>query len=674
MIAMPPSTPAASTISPFLSAGEVDACIHALVARHGEGERVRIECGVRQVAMRWQAVDGDAEAFGVFCLDRFVPDGPDLLRLVGRLETLNEQLGGHLYEIRRQLRRWNDLVGDDLPQIDDFLATFNPAPDLADQLYRQKPAFVALLNLRRPSLAEMLAEGSGWATEDWAKARLALAPGARIPVDLDERRRQVSHQASSFVDRFHVPVGRMVDATGKTWFEPGRKLIAHWLIREQIKAGYAREGGLELQRALSWVMARHIDGSVPRDLMSGAADEAVWDPEANTLDGRAVAEDGQFGPGRYAQMLAHFAVAREVDAHHPDNPTALDRAFNLGREIPEVEVEAQLLALLEAPERDALTDLVRQRVGRDLEAFDVYFEDFLPPLPQTELNARLRERFSDHRALEAGLPALLRQLGYEAAEADFLGGRVQVEVAKGAGHAVPPSLPEYKAWLRTNSLDDELGWDGFDIAMHELGHNLEQLISHHFAPRPALRGVPNNACTEAFAFLYQNLGRQVLGLAAGPGAPDPFDLEAVQSALAACQIAGPALLELYTWRWLYQHPGADPHQLRAQVLGLAEDLWHRFYARHYGSDPYHILAAYQHMVGYPLYLPDYAVGHVISHQIAAHLRGRDLATETRRICSIGNLTPDAWMRRAVGQGISVAPLMQDAAAAAGRLRSVATWI
>ena len=107
---------------------------------------------------------------------------------------------------------------------------------------------------------------------------------------------------------------------------------------------------------------------------------------------------------------------------------------------------------------------------------------------------------------------------------------------------------------------------------------------------------------------------------------------------------------------------------------MAEDLWHRFYARHYGSDPYHILAAYQHMVGYPLYLPDYAVGHIISHQIAAHLRGRDLATETRRICSIGNLTPDAWMRRAVGQGISVAPLMQDAAAAAGRLRSVATWI
>ena len=79
-----------------------------------------------------------------------------------------------------------------------------------------------------------------------------------------------------------------------------------------------------------------------------------------------------------------------------------------------------------------------------------------------------------------------------------ISGGGQVEIAKGAGHAMPPSLPEYKAWLRTNSLERELGWDGFDIAMHELGHNLEQLYGHHFVARPALRGVPNNACTEAF--------------------------------------------------------------------------------------------------------------------------------------------------------------------------------
>ncbi len=79
-----------------------------------------------------------------------------------------------------------------------------------------------------------------------------------------------------------------------------------------------------------------------------------------------------------------------------------------------------------------------------------------------------------------------------------------------------PAMPEYAAWLRTNSLPDELGWDGFDTAMHELGHNLEQLISTHWVPRPALRNVPNTACTEAFAFLYQSKAAEVIGLQPEP--------------------------------------------------------------------------------------------------------------------------------------------------------------
>lgn len=654
-----------SLAAPFPIAADVlDASAQALEARHGATERERIRRGLAQVAARWTAADGDAAAFQDFCLARFVPRGPQLTLLVERLETLAELLGGHLYELHRRLRRWSDLVGEDLPAVDDLLATFNPAPDLADQLYRQRLAFVALLNLRRPSLAEMLAEGASWSTAEWAEARLAKAPGARIPAALDERLRQVYHQASSFVDRFHVPVDGLADAGGRRWFQPGRKLIAHWLIREQIKAGYAQEGGLALQRSLAWVMARHVRGEVPRALLDGSAAGAVWDPAQNLLDGRLPDERQLNGPERYAHLLAHFALARELDAHHPEHPTALDRVFQLQREIPEEEVESLLIGLLEAPERAALTDLVRRRLGRPLEAFDIYFEDLLPELPQAELNDCLRQRFPDLAAYQRGLPELLRQLGYEAQEADFLGARIRVEFAKGAGHAMPPSLTEYPAWLRTNSLETELGWDGYDTAMHELGHNLEQLYSFHRAPRPALRGVPNNACTEAFAFLYQNLGRQVLGLPSAGTAVGQADLAAAQTALAACQIAGPALLELRTWRWLYRHPDADASALRAEVLRQAEELWEAHYAAHYGADPYHILAAYQHMVAYPLYLPDYALGHIISHQITAHLRGRDLAAETRRICSIGRLTPALWMQRAVGAPISVAPLMRDAARAA----------
>jgi hypothetical protein len=47
--------------------------------------------------------------------------------------------------------------------------------------------------------------------------------------------------------------------------------------------------------------------------------------------------------------------------------------------------------------------------------------------------------------------------------------------------------------------------------------------------------------------------------------------------------------------------------------------------------------------------------------------GKDLAAETKRICSIGRVTPDLWMRRAVGAGIDVVPLAADCAAALGRI-------
>jgi hypothetical protein len=49
------------------------------------------------------------------------------------------------------------------------------------------------------------------------------------------------------------------------------------------------------------------------------------------------------------------------------------------------------------------------------------------------------------------------------------------------------------------------------------------------------------------------------------------------------------------------------------------------------------------------------------------MHGKDLATETKRICSIGRVTPDLWMRRAVGTGVAVAPLADDCTAALVRL-------
>ncbi|MDG2424209.1 MAG: hypothetical protein P8M22_09545 [Phycisphaerales bacterium] len=641
-------------------ASEQQSIIDALVEEHGDGIRQQAESGVAQVARYWRDEDGSPEEMSLFCKDYFVADETDRTRLLDRLETALATTTGHLHEIRRDLRRWTDLKGDDMPGMDDLLATFDPAPDLSEQYFAQKLAFMAMLNFQRPDLETMLSEGDGWDSDHWAAVRIAKMFGPRIPKEVADDAREVGHRANKWVAEFHVPVGSMVDENGRTWFEPDRKLLAHWLIREALKSLYGESDGLPGQRALLKVMGRHIDGSIPRAIMDGSA-TGSWNPQDNTIDGKSPGE--LVGNERYERWLEQFHLAQRIDEHCPEYPTALARKFQWHREIPELEVESLLEQLLSSPVRGDLAKLMSSRLDRPLEAHDIYYEDLFESRPQEEMNALVRQRFADHHDFQSKLPSLLRELGYPDKQADFLGNNVQVEIARGSGHAMRPGMPQYSAWLRTSSLEKELGWAGFDTAMHELGHNLEQVISTHFVPRPALRGVPNTACTEAFAFLYQSLAYQALKVEPDSKAPDPFHVDSIQCLLASCQIAGPSLVDIRTWKWLYKNPDADAASLRDAVMGIAADLWKQYYEAYFGPDTTHVLAAYQHMVAHPLYLADYAIGHVQSHQIRSCLRDRELAAETLRICSIGRLTPDLWMRRAVDRGLDVDPLVTDTKAA-----------
>ena len=384
----------------------------------------------------------------------------------------------------------------------------------------------------------MLTEGGSWSSDQWADARLSQAFGARIPAELSERSRHIGHAASKWVSEQHIPVGGVVTADGKAPFEPDRKLLWHWLVREELRGRYGDGAeGLPVQRALAFVMGRAIEGRIPASVWEGDA-QKKWDPAANTIDG--VANEGE-DLARYEHWLAQFRVQQELDPYYPKHPTVLGRRFDLQREIPETEVVALIETLLDSAARNELLDVVEAKLGRPLEAHDVYFEELGDDRPSRELDAIVAERFPDEDAFDAALPEVLRGLGFGDDEAEFLGTRIDVEIARGAGHAVRPALPEFHSWLRTNRLPDTLGWDGFDTGMHELGHCLEQVISTH-RPRPALRGVPNTACTEAFAFLYQHQARAVLGIA--ESGDRAGDIAAATSMLNACQIAGPALLEI----------------------------------------------------------------------------------------------------------------------------------
>jgi hypothetical protein len=64
------------------------------------------------------------------------------------------------------------------------------------------------------------------------------------------------------------------------------------------------------------------------------------------------------------------------------------------------------------------------------------------------------------------------------------------------------------------------------------------------------------------------------------------------------------------------------------------------------------------MIAYPLYLPDYAIGHIIQFQIEDWMKDKNIAQEMERLCATGNIIPQLWMKKAVGSKISVKPLLK----------------
>lgn len=219
-----------------------------------------------------------------------------------------------------------------------------------------------------------------------------------------------------------------------------------------------------------------------------------------------------------------------------------------------------------------------------------------------------------------------------------------------------------------------MDYKAYNVAMHELGHNVEQVFSLEGVGHWWLAGVPNNAFTEAFAFLFQERDLELLGLAS----------RAAEDQRAGClatlwntyEIAGVSLVDMRVWRWLYAHPEATPAALREAVLAIAREVWDRCFAPRLGHPGSEVLAIYSHMIAYSLYLPDYALGHIVAFQLAAQLRQAERApgarpgavgAELERIASQGRLTPEAWMRGAVGGPVSAAALL---AAARQALESV----
>jgi hypothetical protein len=655
---------AASVPQPAIGPEVVERTVAALVAKHGAAQEARARQGVAQVAQRWWAEDGDAASFESFCDENFVADPAQLAAAVARLERVLEQTEGRLHEIRRDLLTPLDLDTGPVQPVDRLLATLNLGTHLNDDLFATRTAFFALLNFPVHTLADRLRLGGSWDRDAWARSRMMDRFADRIPAAVLQEVTRATTAADQYIAGYYVRLDRLRSEDGKQLFPDGLRVITHWGLRDELASHYGEPDALAKQRLIRQVMERIVRQEIPRAAIDNG--DLLWFPESNRVQPAPGAKAGAADLAarepdtRYARWIDNFRAMRGLDPYTPGTPTAIVRACELGRQIPERETEKLLIAVLSAPEVKQVGDLIAKRLGRPLEPFDIWYAGFKSRAgySEEELDRAVRAKYPTAAAFQADLPRILRDLGFSPERTQWLAERIVVDASRGAGHAMGAARREDLAHLRTHVAAGGMNYKGYNIAVHEFGHNVEQVFSLNGVDRWFLAGVPASGFSETFAYAFQDRDLELLGLG-GPG-EEARRTRALGGLWVSWEIGGVSLVDLRAWNWLYAHPDATPAQFREAVRAIAREVWNAYFAPVIGVSDCDLLAVYSHMVAYPLYLPDYFIGHLIEAQVGERLQGPSLGAEFERMARQGALTPDAWLRGAVGEPLSAEPLLRAA--------------
>jgi len=611
-----------------------------LVAKYGEPQRARIHRGLQQVAEFWRAEDGDQAAFDEFVTTNFAGDQQTLDALFNRMQFTLESLDGHMSEISRDWKWQSDLDLGPIYPFDEVMAAYDPSAHVNDDLFQNKIAFVVLLNFPLTTLDERL--HNNWSRREWAEAKLALRFSKRIPADVNTAIAKASADASQFVATYNIYMGHLTVGD----FPKDMRLLEHWNLRDEIKAEYS-ENALPKQRVIQRVMERIIDATIPPQVVDNP--NVDWNPYK---------DEPSVGKNRYDLILETFQAARKVDPYSPTAPTHILRRFNEDRQIPEERVKQMLEGVMTSPLVPQVAKLIEKRLGRPLEPFDIWYNGFRPrgAYAEAHLDDIVRKRYPTAAAYKADMPNLFRGLGFSPERADYLAKNIEVDPARGSGHALPESRRGDNPHLRTRIGPNGMDYKGFNIAVHEMGHTVEQVFSLKDNDYYTLSSVPNTAFTEALAMIFQRHDLELLGLAQ-PSAENRA-LGVLDEFWNTYEISGVAMVDMQMWHWMYDHPNATSPQLRDAVVQIAKDTWNRYYAPVFHKRDVTLLAVYAHMVSDFMYLPDYPIGHLIAAQIDEHMaKAGAIGPEFERMAKFGSVTPDQWMIHATGSPVGPQALL-----------------
>ena len=611
--------------------------------------------GVQQAAALWTEEDGSQADFDQLVADYYCTSDSERLALFESLSRILENVYQSADMLTVDLLKPTQLTNAAEPQTPDWIMSgYSPLAHFLDDMFANKLAFITIINFPHYTLEEKNTLGKNWTRQEWAYARMGDIFTTRVPAEVNARLAQANANAENYIADYNIYMGNLRTEDGRQLWDKDKILLSHWNLRDELKALYGAENGQEKQEIIYQVMQRIVAQTIPQKAINNP--DFIWQPFSDGIE-----ENEPYT--RYQKILDIAQAYFAEDAYCPSMPTGIIRNFEGGVEIPAAELDSLFRALVGSEQVAQVAAIIRERLGRDLRPYDIWYDGFKAraALNEDELSAQTRQLYPDANAFAADMPRLLQQMGFYSEDARAIARHIVVEPARGSGHAWPCLGRKEEARLRTRIPANGMDYKGYNIAVHEFGHCVEQVLDMYFIDHYMLSGVPNTAYTEASAFLWQHRDLQLLpGAKMGNGINDPN--EVLDQFWSMYEIMGVSLVDMAMWKWIYAHPKASAKELCEATQQIAKEIWNQYYEPVLGEHDCILLAVYSHMVNAPMYLPNYPLGHIVQYQLEEHLAQSknqlEFAQEYMRIYRLGRLTPKQWMIEAVGEAPSIEPILR----------------
>ncbi len=620
--------------------------------------------GIDQAAALWTEADGTKEDFQALVREHYCQTDSERVALFESLSRIMERCYESADLLTVELLKPTQLTNADEPATPDWIMSgYSPLAHFSDDMFANKLAFITIINFPHYSLEEKNQLGKKWTRQEWAMARMGDVFTTRVPAEVKARLAQAQANAENYIADYNIYMGNLRTEDGRQLWPMDKVLLSHWNLRDELKALYQAESqesrakNREKQEMIYQVMQRIVRQEIPQEAINNP--DYIWQPTAKSQG--LTAEHEPYT--RYERILETAHALMEEDRYCPSANTGILRNFEEGVEVPAKELDSLFRALVGSEQVRQVAKIIRERLGRDLRPYDIWYDGFKAraSLNEDALSDMTRKLYPDANAFAADMPRLLEKMGFRQEDAREIARHIVVEPARGSGHAWPCMGRQEPARLRTRIAPTGMDYKGYNIAVHEFGHCVEQVLDMYMIDHYMLSGVPNTAYTEASAFLWQQRDLQLLPPSAVSLQKSDNGDEVLDQLWSMYEIMGVSLVDMQMWQWIYAHPEATPKELCEATVQIAQEVWNEYYEPVLGEKDCVLLAVYSHMVNAPMYLPNYPLGHIVQYQLEEHLaqykEQKDFAQEYMRIYRLGRLTPQQWLIQAVGSEPSIEPIL-----------------